>query len=210
MRKLAAITLSLALVCVLPVLATGVTIGLQGFSVSMEHINDLIEDFGDDGERGLSPLRTGAGCEISGSVLPIGGIGSLGLGGRVLFARVTSGDTTVATSMLGLFARTALTLGRWIAQIDAGVYRGTYSFPAVRAVDLSGWGAGLAGTVGYALPLSERFALAFDLGLRWLPIQEMRDPAGQKYRGRGTPFMDFSGISASIGLTWMVPERRDE
>lgn len=210
MRKLVAIALSGVLVCALPTLAADLAMGLSGFSVSMAHINSLIEEFDVDAELGLAPLRTGAGVEVSGTILPIGEIGSLGVGGRGLLAREVSRDVSINASMIALFAQGTLALGRWRASVDAGVCHGMFSFPAARVVSLSGFGVGLVGRAGYRLPVSERFALAFDLGLQWLSIPEMKDAGGQRYRGRGTPFMDFSGISASIGLTWVVSERSNE
>jgi hypothetical protein len=210
MRKLIVVALALSVGLGLSTLAVDLTIGLGGFSVSMEHINGLIEGFEQDAELGLSPLRTGAGVEANAALLPIGGSGALGFGGRGLFVREASRGVSITASMFGLFAQGGVSLGRWLATADVGAYYGTYSFPASRVVDLGGWGIGLAGRLGYALPVSERLAIVLDLGLRWLPIQEMKDPSGQRFRGRGTPFMDFSGISASIGLAWGIPERSDE
>jgi hypothetical protein len=210
MRRLVAIALSGVLVCALPTLAADLAMGLSGFSVSMAHINTLIEEFDPDTELDLSPLRTGAGIEVSGTVLPIGDIGSIGVGGRGLLVREVSRDVSINASMIALFAQGKVALGRWMASVDAGACYGMFSFPTARLVSLSGFGVGLVGRAGYRLPVSERFALTFDLGLQWLSVPEMKDAVGQRYRGRGTPFMDFSGISASIGLTWVIPERSNE
>jgi len=210
MTRLFMIALCGVLVFALPALSTDLAVSLSGFSVSMEHLNTLIEEFDPDTELGLSPLRTGASAEVSGTLLSLGDIGSIGLGGRGLLVREVSRDVSINASMIVLFAQGEVALGRWVAIIDAGACYGVFSFPAARLASLSGFGIGLVGRAGYRLPVSERFGLTFDLGLQWLSVPEMKDATGQRYRGRGTPFMDFSGISASIGLTWMIEERSNE
>lgn len=210
MRKLVSLAICGLVALALPAVATDLTIGLRGFTVSMGHINGLIEEFEQDAELDLSPLLAGAGIEADVGIFAMGDRGSIGFGGRGLLVRETFRDVTITASLVGLFARAEFAFGKWMAHVDAGGHRGTYSFPAARIPGLSGWGAGLGGGVAYRLPLTERFALALDLGLAWLPVPEMSDADGQKYRGRGTPFMDFSGISASIKLTWLVPERSNE
>lgn len=182
--------------------ASALSAELLGFSVAMGHINELVDGFNLDSEVELGALRAGAGIELAGDVATIGSAVSLGVGGRGLLSRVSERDVAATALLFGVFGRGTYALGRWFASGDLGAYLGSFSFPSARLTGLRGVGLGLGGRIGYALPFTDRLGLDIQLGLEWMPIQQMTDAAGQKYRGRGTPFMDFSGLSVSIGVIW--------
>jgi hypothetical protein len=209
MKRLAVIALIIGLAA--PSLAIGadVHIGLSGHSVAMGHVNELIETFEVDAGVALSPLRVAAGIEATAPVFSLGRIGTLAAGARYLMARTASRDASAAASLLGLLVRAQFGFGNWTATLDVIGSRGTFSFAEARFVGLSGLGAGLGGSISYRLGLTDRLGITAGVAAQWMAFNEMRDSGGQKYRGRGTPFVDFSGISASIGLTWSLPERRD-
>jgi len=203
MRKLCIVTLVVLAGCI-PAFtaAAGPSAGVSGFTVSMGHVNELIRSFGQDSQVEIEELRVGIGMNAAVDILSLGDMWSFAVGGKGLFARESSRDVTVSSSLIGLFARATFSLGRLQADLDLGAHRGALSFPDARLLGLSGWGAGLALRVGYGLPITDRLGVTASLGLQWLPVMEMRDGAGQKYRGRGTPFVDFSGIAGSIALNW--------
>lgn len=200
MEKLFGLILGLLLVSSTVLGASSVA--LNGFSVAMEHVNGLIDAYGQDTGTDVESLRVGIGVEADVEVMSFGASTAVSVGGRSLFVRESSRDITVSASLIGLYARAAVTLKRWAFAADLGGHRGAFSFPSARLVGLAGWGGGIGASVGYGIPVTDRIGLRLALGLRWLPVYEMEDGAGQKYRGRGTPFVDFSGIAVSMALSW--------
>jgi hypothetical protein len=202
MRRMKTIVTAAALLLGLSAGASGFSGEIVGLSVAMGHVNELIDGYNADADVELATLRAGVGVEVAGDLAIVGSAITLGAGGRGLLARTTKRDVSLTASLVGLFARGAYAAGPWRASADVGAYFGSLSFPSARLVGLRGLGVGLAGRIGYVLPVTSALGFDIHVGLEWLPVQEMTDSAGQKYRGRGTPFMDFSGLSASIGVIW--------
>jgi hypothetical protein len=182
--------------------ASDVTVALFGFASSMEHVNTLIEEYEVGVDQDLGEMHTGAGAELGMGLVSFLRTGRIGWGGRGVLARLSTRDASIRSSLIGVYVKAEQSFGRWVAGADVGAYWGAFSFPQARFVGLTGWGPGVTGSVAYRLPLLSHIAFGADVRLQWLPIVEMKDAEGQRYRGRGTPFLDFSGVSASIELTW--------
>ncbi|MCK5827881.1 hypothetical protein KAH43_05080, partial [Candidatus Bipolaricaulota bacterium] len=202
--KTKAMVLGLVICCVATVAGLGieVNLGVIGGYGAFGHVNELVVAFEADNNLSIPELHTewGLRCDIpvwSPTESARVGLGIMGLG-----ARTSSRDLVISSSLIGLNGSVDYQIGQLIAGIDLGAYRGTFSFPAGRIDDLSGWGVGIMGRVGYKGFTVGPFSLGATLSLQWLPIQEMTDASGQRYRGRGTAFLDFSGIAVSIDLGW--------
>lgn len=179
--------------------------GLVGFYARMDHTNDLIDLFEVDGDLVLPEIHTGWGVRGDVPLFSFLGTGRIGLGGKGLAARAATRDISIQASLLGFYGWADYRIGNWRFAVDVGGYRGGFSFPAARYVELVGWGGGIAGSVSYMAISAWNFSLGSTLSMQWLPINEMHDVAGQRYRERGAPFLDFSGISVSIDLGWSTP-----
>jgi len=202
MKKLCGFVLGLVVASSALLAIGAASVELGAFTVVMKHVNELVESFEQDAGTDIGRLSVGMGVEADIDVLSIGPATSVAVGGRALFSRQASRDIEVEASLLGLYARGRLAWGRLAVAVDVGGHRGAFSFAEARLVGLSGWGGGVGARVEYGLPVLDRFEVRASVGLRWLPVYEMKDVAGQKYRGRGTAFMDFSGIVASMALNW--------
>ena len=182
--------------------ATQIEWDLVGFASPMANVNSLIDQFELFADLQLPEMHTGVGLTITAPLLSFLERGRAGVGIRGLATRMTSRDVSVRASLIGLCGMVDYRIGDWSLGIDLGAYRGGFSFLAARYVGLFGWGGGAVARVGYDYVLTSHITIDLDIALQWLPVYEMRDSDGQRYRGRGTPFLDFSGISASIGITW--------
>jgi len=182
----------------------------QAALVSMEHINGVIGDLVEATDVDLQPLSVGFGFGAAVSLLELARIGTLSVGLEGLVARQVDRDASVEASSLGAFTRAELARGRFRFAIDLLLARGSLDFASARLAHLAGWSLGARACVGYTLPITKALLVGVRLGYRMSPFHEMVDRSGQTYRGRGTPFMDFSGVSASIGVEWMASERSDE
>lgn len=180
--------------------------GLAGFFARMDYLNTLIDLFETDNDLVLPEIHTGWGLKMDIPLFSFIESGWIGLGGRGLVARATTRDISIQDSLLGLYAWGNYRIGSWRLAVDVGGYRGGFSFPAARYVELVGWGGGITGSISYTAICVWGFSLGSTLSLQWLPIYEMHDGVGQRYRGRGTPFLDFSGVSVSIDLIWSSQE----
>lgn len=179
--------------------------GLVGFYAPMDYTNTLIDLFETDTDLVLPEIHIGWGLRGDVPLFSFLENGRLGLGGRGLAARTGARDVSVQSSLLGLYGWADYRIGNWRFAVDVGGYRGGFSFPAARYVELVGWGGGIVGNISYRAISAWNFSLGSTLSMQWLPINEMQDGSGQRYRGRGTPFLDFSGISVSIDLAWSTP-----
>ena len=179
--------------------------GLVGFYAPMDYTNALIDLFETDSDLVLPEIHAGWGLRGDVPLFSFLGNGRIGLGGRGLTARVGTRDISIQASLLGFYGWADYCIGNWRFAVDVGGYRGGFSFPAARYVELVGWGGGIAGSIGYLAISAWNFSLGATLSMQWLPINEMHNGSGQRYRERGTPFLDFSGVSVSIDLGWSTP-----
>lgn len=201
MRKLGVL---IAIVVVLAVSAYAVDLGggLVGFFASMVYPNSLIDTFATDNVLTIPGLHVGWGMNMNVSLFSFMENIDMGLGIRYLNARTGARDVSVGASLAGMYAWGGYRIGRWQLAIDAGGYRGSFSFAAARYQNLVGWNGGVTGSVSYFAIATGTFSLGSAVSLQWLPIGEMHDTTGQRYRGRGAPFLDFSGVSVSILFSW--------
>jgi len=190
--------------------AFGITIELEAGTVAMANVNALIDDFNEADVPELAHLNVGVGLGGAIPVYRFANFGILSVGARGTIARQSARDASIVATSLGLLARFDAAFGRWTGSGEFYAGRGQLDFAAERLAGLTGWGLGLGGSISYGFPVMKRLSATAAVGFRWHPISEMSDDSGQKYRGRGTPFVDFSGLSASIGMKWMVSERSDE
>ncbi|MCX6094879.1 MAG: hypothetical protein NTY63_08690 [Candidatus Bipolaricaulota bacterium] len=196
------IALCLMMAVGIPVVAFEMEGGLSAFYAPFAYANGLLAAYEEEAGATIPDLGLGIGGDFR---MPIASFSDRlrgGVGGRVLGARVSERETDAAASLVGGYAWCEYRLGSWRFQTDLGVYRGTFDFAEARYAGLGGWGLGVAGRAGYRVPLGKRLSLGVAAGLEWLPVWEMTDASGQTYRGRGTPFVDFSGVSVSIELSW--------
>lgn len=186
------------------IMASGIPLNVDvsiGY-VGLGHVNGLINDFADEYGADLSEMHVGVGGGLEIGAMRVLGAGEVTFGGRGLVSQQTGRDASVSASLLGLCLGLGYDTGRLRASVDVGAYRGALTFSEARYVDLVGWGPGVAAQGEVRILSRERLSATAGLSVRWLPIYEMEDSSGQTFRGRGTPFLDFSGISVSIGLQW--------
>jgi hypothetical protein len=167
----------------------------------MTYANSLLSGAGDL-EDGSASLSVGYGLRLQ---------GALDLGGRLpqLYAAFWGTGTSAQerevgarVSILGVGLGAEVRRDRWLMYAGLCGGRAAFSLPALDLVDLVGWGAGLELGGGFALAVSPKLSFVFRLGGQLLPVQEMKDARGQTYRGRGVPFVDYTGLAASIGVSW--------
>ena len=183
--------------------AVGVEGDLLVSAIAMNHVNRLIAQFDESTSSGLGELNLAWGGEIWASFPELLGVVPH-LGVRGLIAATQEDRAFVHSSLIGLCAGGLVSLGSWDLLAHVGAYRAVFSFPSARYKDLTGWGIGLTGKVGYAVRLTSRLSLSIRLTADWLPVTKMADGLGRTYKGRGDPFLDFSGVGASIGLGWVT------
>lgn len=200
--KTTAIVLGLVMCCVVTGFGIEVNLGILGGYGVFSNVNELVAIFENDNDLVLPDLHSVWGLKCDIPVLSPAESTRMGVGIMGLGARASSRDLVIASSLLGLNSWVDYQIGQLSAGIGIGACRGTFSFPEARLVDLSGWGVGIMGHVGHRGIEFGPFSLGATLLLQWLPIQEMSDGGGQRYRGRGTAFLDFSGIAVSIDLGW--------
>jgi hypothetical protein len=202
MRRL---ILTILLVSVLFPNAYGVDLagGPIGFFASMGSANSIIDSFAADNSLTIPALHLGLGIDMNASVFSF--LQDLHMGLGIRYLSTSTGDAreaSIVASLAGLYFWTGYQFGAFGFIVDVGGYRGVFSFPAARYESLAGWQGGLAGSVRYLAILTNHLSLRTGVSLQWLPIDEMQDRTGQRYRERGEPFLDFSGLSVSILLSW--------
>jgi hypothetical protein len=183
--------------------AVDLAAGPLGFFASMHNANSLIGSFAADNTITIPTLHLGWGMKMDASLFsPVQRL-DIGLGMRYLSAITGDGrEVSIEASLAGLCLWTGYQSGGFEFVADVGAYRGTFSFSAARYESLVGWQGGLTGSINYLAIAREHYSLKTAVSLQWLPIDEMHDTTGQRYRGRGESFLDFSGISVSILLSW--------
>ena len=170
-------------------------------TVTMEAVNAIIESYNAANGADVPALDRAFGGEAEAS-LAVGffAIPYVGLRGAGVSAQTAR--ERVSASILGPYAGLAAELGRAWMSLDVGAYRGAFSFPAARYDGLEGWGIGVVGRAGYALPISSVLAAYASVSATWLPVSELRDAEGAVYGARTGAFLDFSGFSLSLGMRW--------
>jgi len=198
--------LAILAACTLASFAVGafslnVELGIGG--AAMTYVNGLIgehEALTHEGLRDLGPALTG---RIGAVLNPITSGIRPEIGLELATTSVRARDTTVNAAIVGGYAGLAYSIGGGHVSAAIDGYRGSFSFPAARYVDLAGWGVGVHGGVGYGIQLAgERLVLRLSLVAQWMPVWNLSDTEGLEYRGRGQPFLDFSGIGVSLGVEW--------
>jgi len=174
------------------------TLSYAGFG----HVNGLIEEFAELNGSELSTLHVALGGGVSVGSITVLGPGSIVAGLRGGFAARSWREAEVSASVLGVCAGYEYVTGRFAGILDVGIYRGSFDFSEARYVRLAGWGPGIRVAADYKVLSRESLDLYIAASVQWLPVQAMSDPSGQTFRGRGTPFLDFSGISLSMGVEW--------
>jgi hypothetical protein len=172
-------------------------------SASMSNVNAQIALYGEDHHVPVGEIHSTWGIGL-GASFPFSVFGvKPGIYGRALLA--TGGgaeETPVDASALGIAAGGTFEMGAWSARADIGLYHGAFSFARAGYDGLGGLGVGANATVAYRMALPAGFSLSVAGLLRWIVIGEMTDSTGESYGGRGLPFLDFSGIGVSVGVTW--------
>ena len=200
--RMLGVLIAIVIVCATGAYAVDLGGGPVGFFASMSHVNSLIDTLATDNMITLPALHVGWGMNMDVSLFSFMENMNTGLGMRYLNARTGARDVSIGASLAGLYAWTGYRMGAFHFAVDIGGYRGTFSFTAARYQNLVGWQAGATGSINYVAIATGHFSLGAAVSLQWLPIDEMHNDTGQKYRGRGAPFLDFSGISVSILLSW--------
>ena len=198
MQRLAVACCLLTLALAVSAAALEVEVGGLALVGPFANTNALLEQFEAEAGEALPELSFAGGCDLRLPLLRLSDRSRAGAGVRILGAGISKRDTNVAAMSIGAYAWGDYRFGPWNARADLGLCRGSFNFAAGRYVGLSGWGFGAAGEVVYWLPIGRFFAVGAAIGVQWLPIPQMADSGGRIYRGRGTPFVDFSGISFSI------------
>jgi len=168
----------------------------------LNNVNAVIEQYELSGQGALSEMHVGTGGSLVASLRPVFGSGMIYVGGRTAFYSVMERDAEIRASFAGGIAGVAYELGRWCAAFDLGIYRGKFQFERARYPACSGWSGGAMGCIGYGVAITSSISAGASVLVNWIPFQRMTDGQGQTYRGRGTPFVDFRGVGASIHLVW--------
>jgi len=200
--KTTVMALSLLVCCAITGLGIEVTLGILGGYGAFGNVNELVATFEEDNGLTLPDLHSVWGLKCDVPLWSPAENARVGVGLMGLSAMASSRDLVIESALFGFNGWADYQLGQFSAGIDIGACRGSLSFPEARLVGLAGWGLGMTGRVSYKGIALGPFTIGTTLSLHWLPIQEMQDDGGQKYRGRGTAFLDFSGIAVSIDLGW--------
>lgn len=168
----------------------------------MENPNEILTRLGSDLGIDVPGLHTGFGGRLQLGFDPRGPLAPVYVAISGLAMSVGVRDVAASAGFLGFCLGAKLDVARWQFWGGFGVQHGAFELPAERMVGLGGWGACLEAGAGYDLPLGPNLSVTLTLRGQWAPVYEMEDRAGQKYRGRGVPFVDFTGMSASMGINW--------
>lgn len=117
-------------------------------------------------------------------------------------ATVKEREFSANASLIAVALGAETSFSHWTVYAGLCGGRASFDLPAAGLVDLAGWGAGVEIGAGLVFVVSPHLGVAFRLGGQWLPVPEMSDARGQEYRGRGMPFVDYTGLVASIGISW--------
>jgi hypothetical protein len=169
---------------------------------TMANVNSLVVDSPEGGS--VSPdLHLGVGGQVTAAFDLAGSMPPLFVQFSALTMSSAEREAEATAGLVGIACGVEMGFGAVTAAVGASLHRGSFDFPAARQLGLSGWGAGLVANAKYSVKLSPRLEASFGLQGQWLPVTEMVDGAGQTYLGRGMPYLDFSGVSASICIGWM-------
>ena len=182
-------------------LAGGVSGGMLVSTVGMGLVNVLIDQYNTVNQTQVDKLSFTWGGELSVSMWRFIGLRPF-TGLRFLTASSTTQRENVTSSLLGAYVGGIFSLAFINLSADIGIYRGTFSFPAARYDQLSGWGVGATGGIIYSFSLGSVFQIGIGIKLHWLPVEELRDGEGGVYAPREGPFLDFSGIGGVLNITW--------
>lgn len=182
-------------------LAGSVSGGILVSTVGMGQANLLIDQYNTANQTQVDKLSFAWGGELSVSMWRFIGLRPFA-GLRFLTTSSTTQRESVTSSLLGTYVGGTFPLAFINLSADIGVYRGTFSFPAARYSQLSGWGVGATGGIIYSFSLGPVFRIGIGIKLHWLPVEELRDSEGGVYVPREGPFLDFSGISGVLNITW--------
>jgi hypothetical protein len=200
-RTKLALSLLLVIAPAVATAAVGLEAGIDLAYTTMANVNSLVIEAPEGGS--VSPdLHLGIGGHIAAVFDLSGPIPVVFAQLHALSVSSTELDADAAASLIGLACGLGMHFGKIDASVAASFHHGGFDFPAARQMGLSGWGFGLmAGAVDSA-SVTPRLEASFRLQGQWLPVSEMLDESGHTYRGRGMPYLDFSGVSASISLGW--------
>lgn len=181
--------------------ATWTLEALSSYSL-MENTNSLLAELGAQADLEIPPLNVGYGLRLRAGFDLDGPIPAVY--GTLWGEKATTGvrDISATVGFLGAGAGGSVKFRDWLVSTGLCVGAASMDIPSLRMADLSGLGFGLELSAAYAFRITSGWSATFCLGGRWLSVQEMTDAVGQKYRGRGMPFVDFTGLVASIGITW--------
>ena len=203
MRSTAAIGLVAVAILAWTATGLGVEVSVELSTVNMAHVNTEIGAYADQHHESISGIHVAWGGAIQSGL----GFSILGmeptLGVRVLLAATESGGGTIGSSLLGVSIGGLYRFGAWSVRGDLNMYRGTFSFVRGGYDGLSGLGIGAAAAAGYAIRLGQKVQVRLEVGLQWLPVDEMTGADGVAHQGRsGEPFLDFTGVGVTVGVTW--------
>jgi hypothetical protein len=192
-----------ALVLALP---AGATVVVDAEFVSsycvMENPNEILTRLGSDLGIDVPGLNMGFGGRLQLGFDPQGPLAPVYVAISGLSMSAGTRDVSASAGLVGFFFGAKLDVARWQFSGGFGVQRGTFELPAERLLGVAGWGACLEAGARYEFAVAPKLSATLTLRGQWAPIYEMEDGAGQKYRGRGMPFVDFTGMSASMGINW--------
>jgi hypothetical protein len=201
MKHLLIVALLVLLLLSCTALAGGVSGGILISTVGMSQVNLLIDQYNTANQAAVEKLSFAWGGEADVSMWQIMGLHPFS-GVRVLFTSSSAQREKVTSALLGAYIGTAFRIASFSTAADVGIYRGTFSFPAARYDQLSGWGIGVTGGVTYDFPLGSVFWIGIGIKLQWLPVGELQDREGGVYAPREGSFLDFSGIGGVLSITW--------
>jgi hypothetical protein len=168
----------------------------------MENPNEILTRLGSDLGIDVPGLNMGFGGRLQLGFDPQGPLAPVYIAISGFGLSAGTRDVSASAGLIGFIFGAKLDVAHWQFSGGFGAQRGTFELPAERLVGLAGWGACLEAGAGYELPLGPKLSATLTLRGQWAPIHEMADRTGQKYRGRGMPFVDFTGLSASMGINW--------
>jgi len=168
----------------------------------MEHVGTLLDEASVAAGVDLAPLNVSYGVRVQGGLDLEGPLPQVYGAAFGTAASAQTRDVAASLGLLGVGFGAEFSRAPWAAYLGLCVGRASFDLPAVRLMGLTGWAMGVELGGGYAIGLGPHLGASFRIGGQWLPVQEMTDAAGQTYRGRGMPFVDFTGLVASIGIMW--------
>lgn len=168
----------------------------------MENPNEILAQLGSDLGIDVPGLHTGFGGRLQLGFDPQGLLAPVYVAISGLAMSAGTRDVSASAGLVEFCFGVKLDAARWQFSGGFGVQRGTFELPAGRMVGLAGWGACLEAGGRYEFALAPKLSATLTLRGQWAAIHEMEDRTGQKYRGRGMPFVDFTGMSISMGINW--------